>query len=148
MLAYAYRLIARRAYTRREMARKLAGKGEPEKVETVLERLAESGYLDDRAFARDYVQQRLASRPAGRRLLEMRLRTKGVPAEAIREVLGEIDPEAEEAAAQDLAKKKAAALKNLEPTDRKRRIFQFLVSRGFSGKISEKYADTNFTSKM
>jgi len=141
LLAYAYKLLSRRAYTRLGMARKLAGKGEPENAEIVLDRLTESGYLDDRAFAQNYIQSRFASHPSGRRLLEMKLRAKGIPTTAIREALDEIEPEAEEAVAQNLAKKKAATLKNLKPTARKKRIFQFLINRGFSPKIAGKFSD-------
>lgn len=141
LLAYAYKLLSRRAYTRLGMARKLSIRGEPENVETVLDQLTESGYLDDRAFAQNYIQSRVASHPSGRRLLEMKLRAKGIPTTAIREALDEIKPEAEEAAAQNLAKKKAATLKNLEPIARKKRIFQFLVNRGFSPDIAKKYAE-------
>ncbi|MCX5641852.1 MAG: regulatory protein RecX [Candidatus Omnitrophica bacterium] len=143
LLAYAYKLLSRRAYTRLGMARKLAGRGEAENVETVLDRLTESGYLDDRAFAQNYVQSRFANHPSGRRLLEMKLNAKGIPKAAIREVLDEIKPEAEEAVAQELAKKKAATLKNLEPATRRRRIFQFLINRGFSPGIAAKYANTD-----
>ena len=143
LLAYAYKLLSRRAYTRLGMARKLAGRGEPENVETVLKQLTESGYLDDRAFAQNYIQSRIASHPSGRRLLEMKLRAKGIPTTAIREALDEIKPEAEEAAAQILAKKKASVLKNLEPAARKRRIFQFLINRGFSPKIAGKFSNLN-----
>ncbi|MFH2068061.1 MAG: regulatory protein RecX [Candidatus Omnitrophota bacterium] len=141
LLAYACKLLGQRAYTRLKMAQKLAGRGEPENVETVLDKLTESGYLDDRDFAREYIRQRLTTRPSGRRLLEMKLRTKGISKTAIGEVLDELEPEAEEAAAQSLATKKAAALKNLEPIVRKRRIFQFLINRGFSPGIAAKYSN-------
>ena len=143
LLVYAYKLLGRRAYTRLGMARKLADKGEPENVETVLDRLTESGYLDDRAFAQNYIQSRVANHPSGRRLLETKLRAKGIPMTAIREVLDKIEPEAEEAVAQNLAKKKAATLKKLEPIARKRRIFQFLINRGFSSSIASKYANSD-----
>ncbi|MFA5393004.1 MAG: regulatory protein RecX [Candidatus Ratteibacteria bacterium] len=141
LLAYAYKLLSRQAYTRLGMTRKLSGKGEPENVETVLDQLTESGYLDDRVFARNYIQSRIANHPSGQRLLEMKLKAKGISTTTIREVLGEIEPEAEEAAAQYLAKKKAAVLKNLEPIARKRRIFQFLINRGFSSEIAGKFSN-------
>ena len=141
LLAYAYKLLSHRAYTRMGMARKLAGREGSENVETVLDQLTESGYLDDRAFAQNYIQSRVANHPSGRRLLEMKLKAKGIPTTAIREFLDEIKPEAEEAAAQNLAKKKAATLKNLEPIARKRRIFQFLLNRGFSPAIAGKFSN-------
>ena len=141
LLAYAYKLLSRRAYTRLGMARKLAGRGEPENVEIVLDRLTESGYLDDRAFAQNYIQSRVANHPSGRRLLEMKLKSKGISATIIKEALNELEPEVEEAVAQGLAKKKAATLKNLEPIARKRRIFQFLINRGFSPNIANKFSN-------
>src|SRR3989339_1057982 len=141
LFAYAYKLLSRQAYTRLGMARKLAGRGEAENVEIVLDRLTESGYIDDRAFAQNYIQSRSARHPSGRRLLEMKLKSKGVPDTIIKEALNELEPETEEAAAQDLAKKKAAALKNLEPAARKRRIFQFLLNRGFSPGIARKFSN-------
>lgn len=140
LLAYAYTLIARRAYTRAEMARKLREKGKPEDAETVLEQITESGYLNDLDFARNYIQQRSAGRPSGSRLLEMKLRSKGIPIGTIKEALSEIEPETEEALAQKLAEKKATTLKNLEPPIRKRKLFQFLLSRGFSFKLAEKFS--------
>ncbi len=140
LFTYACKLLGRQAYTRSGMARKLAGRGEAENVEIVLERLAESGYIDDRAFAQNYIQSRSARHPSGRRLLEMKLKSKGVPDTIIKETLNELEPETEEAAAQALAKKKAVSLKKLEPAARKRRIFQFLLNRGFSPNIAKKYA--------
>jgi len=137
---YAYRLLARRSYTLSGMAKKLKGKGEPEDVRAVLDQLAESGYLDDYSFARDYIHSRCALRPSGRALLEMKLRSKGVPAAIVREVLNELKPEEEEKMAEDLAKKKAALLRNLEPEDRRQRLYRFLLNRGFSPNIAEKYA--------
>ncbi len=141
LFAYACKLLGRQSYTRAALARKLAGRGEAENVKIVLDRLAESGYIDDRAFAQNYIQSRSARHPSGRRLLEMKLKSKGVPDTIIKETLNELEPETEEAAAQKLAAKKAALLKNLEPMARKKRVFQFLLNRGFSPEIARKFSD-------
>ncbi|MFH0797689.1 MAG: regulatory protein RecX [Candidatus Omnitrophota bacterium] len=141
LLAEAYRILARRAYTRAEMAKKLEGKAPAEEVEEVLNNLAQAGYLDDRAFVREYIQQRLSLRPSGRRLLEMKLRAKGVAPVVIKEVLDDaLNPQDEEEAAKVLAEKKSASLKGLDEAARQRRIYQFLLSRGFSPQVAGKYA--------
>jgi len=140
LVAEAYRILARRAYTRAEMAKKLEGKAPAEEVEEVLNNLAQAGYLDDRAFVREYIQQRLSLRPSGRRLLEMKLRAKGVAPGVIKEVLDELNPQDEEETAKMLAEKKSAFLRGLDEAARQRRIYQFLLSRGFSPQIAQKYS--------
>ncbi len=141
LIAEAYRILARRAYTRAEMAKKLEGKAPAEEVEEVLNNLAQTGYLDDRAFVREYIQQRLSLRPSGRRLLEMKLRAKGVAPGVIKEVLDDaLNPQDEEETAKMLAEKKSAFLRGLDEAARQRRIYQFLLSRGFSPQIAQKYS--------
>jgi len=141
LFAYAYRLLARRAYTKAEMAKKLESKADQRTVRNVIKRLAEEKYLDDYAFARSYVHYRCSVRPLGRTLLEIKLCSRGVPKAIIQKVLDEIKPEEEEAMAKSLVKKKAAMLNNLEPQLRRQRLYRFLISRGFSSAIAQKYAE-------
>ena len=86
----AFRLLARRAYTCKEIRQKLKGRGISEWVvnETVLvlERL---GLLDDRDFALRWVRDRMRFRPTGRRLLELELRRRGVGEDLLQEALQE-----------------------------------------------------------
>lgn len=75
------RLLAHRARTRRELATRLRKKGFPGRlVESVLTDFEERGWLDDAAFARSWIQDRLRIRPRGRRALLAELRRKGVDA--------------------------------------------------------------------
>ena len=102
----ALELLARRAHSRFELQRKLAGRRySPEEVEATLERVAGLGYLDDGQFARDFLRQRLARGPVGARRLRAELARRGVSTEdsqaALEELLPEDDREgAREAAAQ------------------------------------------------
>ncbi|HSG47110.1 MAG TPA: RecX family transcriptional regulator [Longimicrobiales bacterium] len=75
------RLLSHRARSRRELETRLRRKGFPGKlVSRVAGEMEERGYLDDDAFARAYVSDRLRLRPRGRRALERELRGKGVDA--------------------------------------------------------------------
>lgn len=84
-------LLARAAHTRRGLARKLEARGYgPEAVKAALERMAELGYLDDRAFAFDWARARVSARAEGWKALYRGLLRRGVPrtiaAEAATEV--------------------------------------------------------------
>ena len=67
----AFDLLARRAWSTRELSRRLRGRGAPEDVaRTVVTELEARGYVNDEAFARGWAQ----SRAEGRRVGSMRLR--------------------------------------------------------------------------
>ena len=55
-------------------------------VDTVIDRLIEMDYLDDAAFARDWVESRDRARPRGETALRRELALKGVPREVVDEV--------------------------------------------------------------
>lgn len=55
----ALRLLARREHSREELKRKLAGAGETENVEIVLQQLADAGWQSDARFAEAFARQRL-----------------------------------------------------------------------------------------
>ena len=57
-----------------------------EVIERVITKLTEEKFLNDRAFAREWIESRARFRPKGRRIVEMELRQKGIPKEIIDEV--------------------------------------------------------------
>lgn len=86
----ALRYLGTRPRTRREVADRLARAAVPSAiVEATLDRLAELGYVDDAAFARWWAEQRDRHAPRGRRLVELELRRRGVPADVIEGFRGE-----------------------------------------------------------
>jgi regulatory protein len=112
--AYAWRLRALRllnagAQTAAGLRRKLLARGAgPAAVEEVLGRLVQEGHIDDRAFARAWVRQRLERHPEGAGPLLAGLLRRGVGMELAREVVGALlDPEAERESAARLAEKLA-----------------------------------------
>lgn len=75
----ALRLLSHRARSRREIEDRLRKKDVPPKlIREVADELEERGWIDDDAFARAWVADRLRLRPKGRRALSAELRKKGV----------------------------------------------------------------------
>jgi regulatory protein len=115
-----------------------------ETVEAVVERLTRAGLLDDREFARYWVENRLQFRPRGTRALRYELRKKQVPNSVIDEALAGID---EEAAARDVADAGARRLKRLEPSEFRRKLAAYMTRRGFSyaviGPLVEEMLETH-----
>jgi regulatory protein len=103
-----------------------------EVVEAVAERLTRAGLLNDREFARYWVENRLQFKPRGARALRHELRAKGVPASIIAEVLENLD---EEAAARKVAEARACRLARLAPRDFRQRLGAYLARRGFSYEV-------------
>ena len=98
-------------------------------VEVVVERLTRTGLLNDREFARYWVDNRLQFKPRGTRALRQELWEKGVPDAIASEVLESLD---EETAARAVAETGARRLTRLEPSDFCRRLQAYMARRGFS----------------
>jgi len=125
----ALRFLSYRPRSEDEIRRYLQRKGEPEdRVEAVLARLGASGWLDDEAFARFWVENRQAFRPRGRRALRYELRQKGVSDAIIEDALADVDSEAK---AVELALQRAHRWKDLEYKVFRRRMLDYLIRRGF-----------------
>ena len=92
-------LLSHAAQTRRGLARKLAGRGfSASAVHHAVARMAELGYLDDKAFAASWVRSRLSMRKDGVFALSRGLMTRGIARPLADEVLQEMYPPDDEAA--------------------------------------------------
>jgi regulatory protein len=114
------------AEVRRNLRRKNV---EDEVIEVVVERLTRAGMLDDREFARYWVENRLQFNPRGARALSHELWEKGVPASIIADTLAGFD---EQAAARKAAEAGASRLSHLDAGRFRRRLGAYLARRGFS----------------
>ncbi len=121
-----------RARSRKELADKLASKNVPGEVATaLLDRFEEVGLIDDEAFARLWVADRQRSKGLAPRALSQELRRKGVADEVVRAALDEVEPEAEEAAARALVRKKLRTLTRVDDTTAIRRLVGMLARKGY-----------------
>lgn len=100
-------------------------------IEEILSRLQRNGLLDDRSFARRWVENRLEFRPRGRRALQYELRKAGVAETIIQETLDEILTD-EDRLAYEAARKYARKLKTDERRVFVQKLFAYLGRRGFS----------------
>lgn len=136
--ARAYRLLARRALTVREMERRLGAFAPAPEVRRVVAALVRAGYLDDAALARAFIEERRDARAAGPALLAAKLRARGVARSLVEALLAELVLPVEAELAADLAARRAATLAHLPPAVRRRRLFSFLRGRGFSPDVARR----------
>jgi regulatory protein len=124
--------LASRSRTEQEVRRRLLRGGYPEDVtEGVVSRLVELGYLNDADYAQRFVEDRLRSRPLGRRGLAGELRRHGVDAQTVDEATSAIAPGDERAAALELARHRLSRASEPDPRKRRQRLAALLQRRGF-----------------
>lgn len=136
--SFAYRVLAFRRRTRRELELRLEQKGFSAEISRrVLELMVTYGYIDDKAFANLWVEQRLSKR--GLPGLRRELLEKGVQPDIIDETLFGFGGDVEFSAAMELAKKKVGIRGGvcLFP-----RLVGFLERRGFSYEVIGKVCRT------
>ena len=88
---YAVSLLARRDHSEKELMEKLSRKGYTEGAEVAVEKLRNSGYVNDERFARLYVRELRSLKKYGKRRIEQELYRKGIDRDIISEVLDETD---------------------------------------------------------
>jgi regulatory protein len=132
----ALRAVERRSFARADLGRRLRRKGHaPEASARALGRLVERGFLDDAAFAANYVETR-AARGRGPLRLARDLAAMGVERSVIDGALAAHGASADTAGdvPRALAAKRAAQLDDLPRHVRRRRVLAYLARRGFSGR--------------
>ena len=102
-----------------------------------IDQLRAQRYIDDEAFARYWVEQRLRFRPKGDRAMVSELMAKGVARETIDIVIGEADPNAETERARAAIRRPMTRWLAMEDQERKRKIHQYLAARGFGYDVIE-----------
>jgi len=131
----AFRLLARRAQSKKELRQKLSDRGfEKPVVDEVVKTFTQQGYLNDEVFSRDWARHLARNRHYGNRRIEMSLAGKGIPKDLITKAIAEARGEIEER--EGLRKVLQKKLKGRKPggLDRaeKRRLAQSLALRGYA----------------
>ncbi|GAG26455.1 unnamed protein product, partial [marine sediment metagenome] len=136
---YLLRLLSRRIYSRYEISRKLNNKGYPENIiATLILWLENNNYINDELFAKMWAQFRLQNKPIGRYKLNQELRLKGIKQDVIQKVIDETYNEIDELTlARNIIKEKivSSKIKNIRIDPKK--IYNFLLRRGFSIEVSK-----------
>jgi len=135
-MAYAYRLLAIRDRTEREIRASLDGEGirAPTVVDEIITSLKRQGYLDDRRLASGYIRYTMEHRPSGPHLMRRKLKEAGVEESVIEdEIASALSSGYEARTAERLARDRLRGV-----SDRKRgarRVHGFLSRRGFSSSV-------------
>ena len=102
-------------------------------IEETIQKGEAAGLLDDRLFAKLWVEDRLLYHPLSRRAITQELAEKGIAPEIANELLEErYPPEKEKEIALKLAQTRLARYENLDQDRRIRRTVAFLTRRGFN----------------
>jgi regulatory protein len=133
---YAFLLLKFRQRSEKELIFRLAKKKfNPEVVRATLAFLKEKSFIDDRGFAKLWMESRL-KKPYGLRRLVAELKIKGVDNKIIDERVSEIkDKYCEKDVVACLARERFEKLKGIDPVKAKRRVWAYLLRRGFSPEI-------------
>jgi regulatory protein len=128
-------LLARRAWTRAELTRRLRRRGAPDDVAAaVVADVVERGYVDDAAYARHWVTTRVA-RGYGAARLRAELRARGVATGLIDAALGAGEGDAAFDRARDVAQRRLRTLGRARPDRLPARLRDYLLRRGYSAAI-------------
>ncbi len=131
--AYAFLLLKFRQRSEKELRSRLNRKKfDREVIDSTIRFLKEKNFIDDRCFARSWIKARI-KRPLGIRRLEVELKLKGVSPDIIEEELDTISKDySEEEVVTGIILTKSESLKRIDPEKAKRRIYSYLLRRGFS----------------
>jgi regulatory protein len=127
------RMLDRRAYSRAELHTAMRKRGVPdEPADRVLDRFTELGLIDDAALADGYALAQHRERGLAGRAVALKLRRRGIPDDAVREAVGQIDHESEADTARALVERRLRSLSALEPAAQARRLIGLLARKGYS----------------
>ena len=98
----------------------------------------ELGYIDDAKFIDWWVEQRTVHQPKGERVIKRELLAKGITRDELEVNFPKIS---EKESAQKAIKKKLVLWQKLPVLERKKKVYNFLGRRGFSGETIEGVID-------
>lgn len=135
----AYKFLSYRQRSEKEIRTKLKEKKiQLETIEKIINYFKDLKYLDDEVFSKTYLQSQLINKPAGKRLLKMKMLEKGISKETADKVLKDNFSEEEElSSAKLLLTKYKKRIKKKDEREIMRKCFQYLVSRGFDFDIAK-----------
>ncbi len=129
---YAFLLLKFRLRSEKELRQRLEQKKfSAQAVSSTVSFLKEKGFIDDACFAKAWAESRI-KRPLGLRRIRDELKAKGIDAAIINNQISQIKKDyPEQEIVLEIAKKRFSRFKGTEPEKAKRRIYAYLLRRGF-----------------
>ena len=139
----AYSLLRSRPRSEYEIRNRLKLKGyDADTVDSVVADISRTGNIDDAKFARLWVESRMHSNPMGDIVLRRELQEKGVSAPIIEATLAEQAKSYDEyKVAFSMARERFGRLKKLDRAKAMKRLYDFLLRRGFGFDIVQRIID-------
>lgn len=133
---YAFLLLKFRLRSEKEIYQRLKRKRfDEEVIKQTLSFLNDRGFIDDNLFAKAWIESRIR-KPLGLRRIRQELNLKGIDKEIIDSEIREIKKNySEPDLVKKIAKVRLAKLKGIEPHSARRRVYAYLLRRGFSPEI-------------
>ena len=136
----AVRFLGPRNRSASEIRHHLTAKGwNGEACQQAIARLKQEGYVDDRLFARQWIDYRSRTAPRSRMAIMQELKQKGIARETILSAVATMD---EAALALDCAQKKARQWLRYDGAQKEQRIAAFLQRKGFTYAVCRETART------
>lgn len=143
-LTAAYRFLANRPHSERELSQKLRRRFGEEAVNSAITELKEHDLLNELDFARYWCETREAFKPRSRRLTGLELRQKGVAPEVIETAVSTLD---DAVSAYRAALKKAHLLKSEDYDTFERKLSGYLGRRGYNYEVIRQTVKTLWQEK-
>ena len=136
-LSISYRLLSYRPRSVYEISSKLNEKGyDRDLIDKVIDHLKRLHYLDDKEFAKLWVEARMRCKPVGSIGMKRDLKSKGLEEGLINEAIKTKEASYDDfEAALKLAERRLATYGKIHKLKAKRRIYDYLVRRGFKFEI-------------
>ena len=132
------RLLAASPKSGQELKRKLTGKGySAEAIDQALSNLKTQGILDDTAYAKDLMSRLTLGKCVGRHKIAFELKRHGISKKISDELLETLSNEDETGRALEQARLKWAGWSKLDPQKRKKRLYDFLIRKGYDFQIAQ-----------
>lgn len=134
---YAVRLLTASKKSEREVSKRLTEKGySKETVGLVLNELKSQKILSDLKLVDETIQGAIHAKRYGRRRIFLELKKRGIGSVQIEKALEDYPKDIERQTAQALAENRWEKLKKVERQKRKKRLYDFLLNRGFDFELA------------
>jgi len=132
------KLLAASPKSGAELKKKLVAKGyDAGIVDRTLEDLKAQGVLDDTAYARDLMARLKLGKAAGRHRIAFEFKRHGISKKISEGLLATLTSDQETERALEQARTKWAAWAAVEPRKRRKRLYDFLIRKGYDFQIAQ-----------
>lgn len=134
--SFCLRLLGRRDHASFELVRKCRSKGYKENwIQEVIAQLSDKGYINNAAFAQKFAHDKFEFNNWGAQKIRIELMRKGLQKDDINSAVNEIDKEDQIKKMDHLFEKSRLKFMRVEPSKRRKKIFDFFIRKGFSSDL-------------